>query len=137
MTTIIYDHEKREIAFDSRITRGSTICSDDYCKKHQKNNVVFITAGYEAEVQRFISDYPNLEGAYDCDGAMVENGKVYSFGFQDGRFLRLQLNFSEAWGSGQDHALTALDLGKSAKEAVKYAMKRDCGTGGKIRVMKV
>tara|TARA_R110000796_G_scaffold143647_3_gene260326 strand:- start:411 stop:617 length:207 start_codon:yes stop_codon:yes gene_type:complete len=38
-----------------------------------------------------------------------------------------------ALGSGADHAYTAMDCGLSAKEAVKKAAYRDCGTGGRIR----
>lgn len=40
-----------------------------------------------------------------------------------------------AIGSGYKFALAALDFGKTPQEAVKYAMKRDSGTGGRIRVI--
>jgi hypothetical protein len=42
-----------------------------------------------------------------------------------------------AIGTGTDHAITAMDCGLSAREAVKMAMKRDTGTGGRIRTYKV
>lgn len=35
-------------------------------------------------------------------------------------------------GSGGDHALTAMDLGKTPKQAVQHAMTRDLFSGGKI-----
>lgn len=43
---------------------------------------------------------------------------------------------SFAIGSGAKHALTAMDLGLDAKEAVKMAMKRDIYTGGRIRTFR-
>jgi len=42
-----------------------------------------------------------------------------------------------AIGSGQDHALTAMDCGLSAKEAIKMAAKRDVNTGGRVRTFKI
>ena len=36
------------------------------------------------------------------------------------------------FGTGQDHALTAMDCGLSAKEAVKMAAKRDTGTNSRV-----
>jgi 20S proteasome alpha/beta subunit len=39
-----------------------------------------------------------------------------------------------AIGSGSDYAITALDYGKSAVEAVKAAIKRDIYCGGRIQV---
>lgn len=38
-----------------------------------------------------------------------------------------------AIGSGSDHAITAMDCGKHPVDAVKYAIKRDPFSGGKIR----
>ncbi len=40
-------------------------------------------------------------------------------------------------GSGGCYALTAMDMGATAKEAVKMAMKRDTGTGGRVRTYKL
>lgn len=40
-------------------------------------------------------------------------------------------------GSGYQFAIAALDLGKTAKEAVNYAKTRDIYTGGRVRVFDV
>jgi hypothetical protein len=40
-----------------------------------------------------------------------------------------------AIGSGAVHAITAMDCGKSAMEAVQMAARRDSGTGGKVVTM--
>jgi hypothetical protein len=37
-----------------------------------------------------------------------------------------------AIGSGAAHAITAMDCGKSAVEAVRFAIKRDINTGGRV-----
>ena len=37
-----------------------------------------------------------------------------------------------AIGSGAPHAITAMDCGKSARQAVQLAMKRDSSTGGRV-----
>lgn len=42
-----------------------------------------------------------------------------------------------AIGSGMYYALTAMDCGCSAEEAVKMAAKRDVNTGGEIRIFKI
>lgn len=42
-----------------------------------------------------------------------------------------------AMGSGREFALAAMDLGKSAEQAVRYAMTRDTGTGGEVIAIKV
>lgn len=42
-----------------------------------------------------------------------------------------------AIGSGGDLALSAMHLGKSAKEAVKHACKLDINSGGKISILQV
>lgn len=43
----------------------------------------------------------------------------------------------DAIGSGAAYALAAMDMGASAEDAVRAAMKRDIYTGGKVRAMKV
>lgn len=42
-----------------------------------------------------------------------------------------------AIGSGAVHAITAMDCGKSAAQAVQMAAKRDCATGGRIVTMRL
>ncbi len=42
-----------------------------------------------------------------------------------------------AVGSGAAHAITAMDCGKSARQAVQMAMKRDINTGGRVVTMRL
>ncbi|MNJ79145.1 hypothetical protein D3C77_770710 [compost metagenome] len=43
----------------------------------------------------------------------------------------------DAIGSGAPYALAAMDMGASAEDAVRAAMKRDIYTGGKIRTLRI
>ena len=43
----------------------------------------------------------------------------------------------DAIGSGSAYALAAMDMGASAEDAVRAAMKRDIYTGGRVRTMRV
>lgn len=138
MTTIAYNHKNKEIAVDSRITRGDTIITDNANKIIKNDNGVFILAGYNADCELFANSFPNEPPrAVSCYGFVVSGNCVYWLSFEDGKMMLTKCEYNEAAGSGQDHALTALDLGLSAKESVKMAAKRDCSTGGKIRVYKV
>ena len=45
----------------------------------------------------------------------------------------LELSNPDAIGSGSAYAIAAMDMGASAEDAVRAAMKRDIYTGGTIR----
>lgn len=138
MTTIAYNHKDKEIAFDSRLTRGSTIASDNYNKAIKKSGLTFILAGSTSDCDLVASMYPDrLTREVDCYGFLIDSGVVYWVSSDDLEIKILELSYNEAAGSGQDHALTAMDLGLSAKDSVKMSAKRDSNTGGKIRVIKV
>lgn len=137
MTTIAY--KGNQIAVDSRITRGSTICSDSYCKIQTVQDIKFIICGVLSDTESLIQAYfgAEVEDA-DAQCLILKEGRVYSFAIEDGKGYCLDITGeTEAIGSGADHAITAMDLGLSAKEAVKMAAKRDTGTGGRIRVLEV
>lgn len=138
MTTIAYNHKDKEIAVDSRMTRGDTIISNDVNKVIRSDDGIFILSGYTADCDLFVKCFPNdLPRAVECFGFVVSDSKVYSISFIDEKTVLTECKYNEACGSGQDHALTAMDLGLPAKDAVKMAIKRDVNTGGKVRVIKV
>lgn len=140
MTTIAYNHEDGYIAYDSRLTRGGTICTDDYEKCKKKDGISFVCSGVVSDCDSFIEHYPSFRDdfTYNCTGVLVKEKKAYGFCFNSsGEYEEFELSFNEAWGSGSDHALTAMDCGLMAKEAVEMAIKRDCGSGGRIREISV
>ena len=136
MTTIAFDGET--IAYDGRVTQGGTIVSDDYDKKYKYGNTYFFLSGNVNELEEFIEACIDggSENSYNCSGFMYENGELYEVGGGNGVWICRNVG-PMAYGSGADHAITAMDCGLSAKEAVKMAAKRDIYTGGKIRTFKI
>ncbi len=139
MTTIAYNHKDKEIAFDSRISRGETVISDTFRKDiTNSDGVVFVLAGITSDCYLVAECYPTAPNkdvrAY---GFVIDSGVVKWITFDDNGINITEVEYNEAAGSGQDHALTAMDLGCSAKDAVKMAIKRDVYSGGRIRVIKV
>lgn len=140
MTTLIYDHKNKLIATDSRYTISNYIVTDKG-KKYMvdDNGDLWFVTGALTDRKPFINAYLHNEKGLDldCFGLLVRDSAAHAVYNTEAGFKTLELEFSEAWGSGADYAIAALDHGKSAKQAVKYAMTRDCHTGGKVRVYNV
>lgn len=76
---------------------------------------------------------PKLDDNADFHCLLVKSDGVYSLAN-----LLVEMPIMESFaavGSGQDFALAALHLGKSAKEAVEVACRFDVSTGGEIDVL--
>ena len=73
----------------------------------------------------------------DINGILIEKGMAYSLFVEEERIFKSEINYNDAFGSGFRFALAAMDHGKSAKEAIEYAMTRDIYTGGNIQVIDV
>ncbi|ROM84863.1 proteasome subunit beta [Pseudomonas brassicacearum] len=138
MTTIAY--KDGVIAYDSQITSGSTITYDDYQKCHEVKGVKFVMCGKTC-------DYTALQDAYfgasvtrdlDTSAIVLDGDGLWYVGadVQSGFWKSpVRLEASYAIGSGADHAITAMDMGLTAYQAVEMAAKRDTGTGGTIRTL--
>lgn len=138
ITTIAY--KDGIIAYDSRATRGNLIATDNYDKCAKADGVLFFFSGAAGDVRHLVDAY--LKGVTppkeaDIYAIVVDQGVVYRAGTDGGLFWKEKASAYDAIGSGYAHALTAMDCGLSAIEAVKMAAKRDTGTGGKIRHYKV
>lgn len=138
MTTIVYCHKTKQIACDSRVTAGCTIADDSAEKFKFHNDEMWFFAGAVPDVSLLMDVHEKKTKAsnVDCWAIVASAGGVFSRGFdrERGRYMPYELLYSWAIGSGTDHALTAIDMGATAKEAVEIAMKRDCNSGGKIWV---
>lgn len=137
MTTIAYNHKDKEIAVDSRMTRDGRIISDVVNKIITTKRGTFVLAGLSADCYRFADNYPFFEKQLDCYGFAIIESSVYWVSFSEGELCSMPCEYNESAGSGQDHAITALDLGLSAYDAVKLAIKRDCNSGGEIKVLNI
>jgi len=138
MTTIAY--KDGVIAFDSRQTRNDRIVSDD-CQKFQVvDGVSFFLSGAVCDEKALIAAYFGTPSSVpvECSGYVVDSGKLLMVGHDDKTGIwkqELDLSNPDAIGSGTPYALAAMDMGASAEEAVRAAMKRDIYTGGKIRTV--
>lgn len=144
MTTVAY--KDGVVAYDGRQTRGDTIVDDATQKLFLVNDHKIIGVGCVSGVQRLIVAYFGGEPKppMEANLMVVTPDKILKHvGFDDADdagdlwTTDLSKEAPHAFGSGAMHALTAMDMGATAKEAVKMAMKRDIFTGGKIRSFKI
>jgi 20S proteasome alpha/beta subunit len=137
MTTIVYDHKNKQIACDSRETASGAIVTDEALKFYKEGMKVWFLCGSKSDTSSFISTFEHNEDApknVRCSGLVVIDGIVYKACNEDGVYKLDEIPSNEGLGSGGWPALAAVDLGKTAKEAVEYAMTRDCYSGGKVHV---
>lgn len=140
MTTIAY--KDGVIAYDSRQTRGGAIVSDDAPKCQVVDGVSFFLAGAVCDEKALIAAYFGTPSAVpvECSGYAVDGGKLLMVGYDDKTGIwkqELDPANPDAIGSGSAYALAAMDMGASAEDAVRAAMKRDIYTGGKIRALRI
>lgn len=142
MTTIVYDHKRKQIAIDSRATSNGLIASDE-CEKWKlaDSGEMWFTCGTVCDEDLLIECFKDGDRAFDlkvipdANGFVVRGDKVLMRGVtQEGEAWTQVLTSSRCLGSGSSFGLAALDFGKTAKEAVEYAATRDCYTGGKVHV---
>ena len=138
MTTIAYDG--RYIAVDSRISSNGHVASDSYEKFSEYDEWILFWSGATHQKDLYMN-------TFIAKGELLDDPKVwltafnkktkyvYSVYVEDKKFLMDRLEWADGQGSGSCYAIGAMDAGKSAVEAVKIAMKRDCATGGKIHCL--
>lgn len=138
MTTIAY--KDGIIAYDSRSIRNDYIDSDKCKKRRAYKDHTFFLAGSVADMEGLMAALVHdLPGDFECGGLMVDpDGELWVCGGSDSPWKHLQdLEAAVSFGSGQQFAMSAMDFGHTAKQAVKYAMTRDPGTGGKVHTFKL
>jgi len=136
MTTIVYDHKNKQVALDSRITAGNLIVTDEGSKHTEKDGEHWFFCGETSDYDQLIelahNDKPEV--LPDCSAIMVKGGVAWLVAFNGEYCSHSKMQASRGIGSGGEFAMCALDFGKTAKEAVEYAITRDSGTGGKVHV---
>lgn len=139
MTTIAY--KDGIIAYDSRSIRNDYIESDHTCKRSEHEGYLFFLAGYVSDFEPFMAAAIEEQSgkSYGCGGLMIDpDGVLWTVGGEDTPWrARHNLDAPTAFGSGMPFAVAAMDFGHTAKQAVKYAMTRDPGTGGKVHTFKL
>lgn len=138
MTTIAY--KDGVIAYDSRQTRNDRIVSDSVLKCQVVDGVSFFLSGAVCDEKALIAAYFGAPSPVpvECSGYVVDSGNLMMVGHDRKTGIwKQQLDPSnpDAIGSGAAYALAAMDMGASAEDAVRAAMKRDIYTGGKVRTV--
>lgn len=142
MTTIVYDHKARQVAVDSRATSGGIIVDDESQKwRLTESGELWLTCGAICDEELLIECFKegdkklNVAVVPDASAFTVRDGCVLMRGVtSDGEAWTQKLTSNRCLGSGSSFALAALDFGKTAAEAVEYAITRDCYSGGKVHV---
>jgi ATP-dependent protease HslVU (ClpYQ) peptidase subunit len=139
MTTIAY--KDGVIAYDSRASCGETIVDDDFNKRTILNGVSFFSTGNPSDEPELINHYFGKGDRFNvnCSSIVHDGDKLFLIAIENDKYHKypIELDKCYAIGSGEDHAWTAMDMGATAKEAIKMAIKRDRGTGGKIRTFEL
>lgn len=136
MTTIAY--KDGVIAYDSRSTRGTTILDDDTNKLQVVKGVRFLCTGATCDFAALIAAFfgADAPSAVEASALAWDGSALWLVGHDDktGAWKdSLELDRPYAIGSGSNHALTAMDMGATAVEAIQMAKKRDTCTGGRVR----
>jgi 20S proteasome alpha/beta subunit len=130
------------IAYDSRTTSGNFIETDNCQKMIIHNKHRFFMAGCVPDEELFIDSWFGVKHINVEISAFVldEQNILYSAGVDnDSGLWKYPVNMKEckAIGSGEKFAISAMDFGCTAREAVKYAITRDSSCGGVIRTYKI
>jgi 20S proteasome alpha/beta subunit len=140
MTTIAYKDDI--IAFDSRLTNGSTIIDDNFLKIIQDDSTIATGCGEWSEVNDLVYAFKNKTDIHLKNDAivlihMLNLGTLFECYAWEGKIYCNEIDrllpVYYTYGTGKKHALTAMDMGFTAKQAVDMAAKRDIYTGGVIR----
>lgn len=139
MTTIAYHHESKIIAYDSRLTIGDSILTDEMDKLFKCNGYQFVMCGSNfSDVRKAVAAFPSpVDIASNPYGLLVDKGQVFWVNWVNGEPSTFPVDYNVSAGSGEAHAITAMDMGAGAATAIDYAVKRDISTGGVIRTLKV
>lgn len=142
MTTIVYDHKRKQIAIDSRATSSGIIVDDESQKwTITESGEMWFTCGAICDEELLIECFKDgdrlldVKAIPDANAFVIRDGQVLMRGVtSEGEAWTQKLTSSRCLGSGSNFALAALDFGNTAEQSVKYAITRDCYSGGKVHV---
>ncbi|WP_110947402.1 proteasome subunit beta [Pseudomonas bohemica] len=140
MTTIAYKDDV--IAYGSRCTRGTTITDVDCEKLQTLKGVHFLCTGCTCDFDALIEAYFGTAGSapVEASGYAVDGEALWLIGHDDKTGFwknRISLDRADAIGNGSPFALTAMDMGATAAEAIEMAKKRDTCSGGQVRTLTI
>jgi len=126
------------IAYDSRCCADGKVQTERFKKHRHRNKVHFFFTGNTGDIETLMALYfgEKVKPAGYCE-ALVWDGRtrqLLSIGWDGKAYYTNEESVDTpcAFGTGEQHAITAMDCGLSAKEAVKMAAKRDTGTNSRV-----
>lgn len=143
MTTIAY--KDSIIAYDSRLTMGSSLVTDDYDKCIHSKGEIFFMSGSLSDAKSFIKAYQTGKKHSSIMNVtcfvVTKDKEILELSYSEKRkaiiSFTLDLSENSAIGSGWELALGAMDAGCTAEESVKIAIGRDSYSGGNIRIFNI
>ena len=143
MTVIAWDAKTKTLAVDSLFTSGDRKTYGQKFKLLEDGRAVVVFAGDVIQGRKAISyieqnkplTHEMISGATIVVLYLVGRRRGRLAVYEDSPNVALVLQ-SEAWGTGSDFAIAAMDAGASAEEAAKIACKRSASCGGKIHVFR-
>lgn len=141
MTAIIVCLKTGVIACDSRIIAGDMIMCDSEIKRSKVDGELHFTTGDTDDTDIMLDIILN-SGICKRDSLIAnvvytKKGKVFYSLFENGELETHKITHSRGFGNGGELALSALDFGCSARDAIKYAITRNIYCGGKIHSYKI
>ena len=139
MTTIVYNHESKQIACESQCTRNETAMSLIAEKYKFIGGDTWFFSGPTCDFSLFVDAHTNnnkldSEVIGNVGAIRVSNGVAYLLGIDNGYVWESVMENNDGVGSGSLFALSALDFKSTVKKAVEYACTRDIYSGGKVHV---
>lgn len=142
MTTISY--KEGIIAYDGRAVGGHRIVDDNFNKKYVRDGIICFMCGevgaLDTLLDMYVSDCLFEEKLIDIEASaiIVDGDLLLHIGLSEGALYKNPLDPKKHYsiGSGSDYSLMAMDLGKTARESIVMASKRDIYTGGAIKTFK-
>lgn len=137
MTTLAY--RDGELATDSRVTAGDMIVSDRRKKVHRlRDGSIVAWSGSVQQAELLLRAMRKKTAAPRLTEIAAlhlrADGSLWEY---EGEAWVKQDPGYYATGSGSAYAFAAMDAGASAKEAVRIAIKRDAGSGGRVQSLKL
>jgi ATP-dependent protease HslVU (ClpYQ) peptidase subunit len=139
MTTIAWDGEI--LAADSLTSADTSVVRYHNKIQRLKDGNYLACVGYIDDALAFRKwwnsgckeDKPTLDETFTCY-MVYPDGECVQFW---NSCLDCRITGKEAIGSGDKWALAAMDFGKNAREAIKYAKTRDTVTGGRVNWVRI
>lgn len=138
MTVAVYIPSEGVIAYDSRLTQGTLIVSDDIEKLLDFGDIKLIAACDMGDERRIAESFIDESAHYaeEFQAFVVDrDNDVYLFERGEKSNKSMRLDFPCAIGAGAPFATVGIKLGMKAVQCVELAIQNNTECGGRIRTI--